>query len=46
MSRTIPVQTDIPIIIDVPIDIAIAETPFGDYLLDLSRSLNQLAEQN
>jgi type II secretory pathway pseudopilin PulG len=43
ISRTIPIQTDIPIAMDVPINIAIADTPFGDYLLDLSESLQQLA---
>jgi hypothetical protein len=43
INRTIPVQAEIPIALDVPIDIAIADTPFGDYLLELSDSLREVS---
>ena len=41
ISRTIPIQTQVPIVLDVPIDIALGDTPFGEYLRNLGESLRK-----
>ncbi len=40
-SRTIPIAVNVPIAMDVPLDIAISDTPFGEYLQNASQELRQ-----
>jgi hypothetical protein len=41
IDMLLPIALEVPVQMDVPIDIAIEETPFGDYLQQLSNRLRQ-----
>lgn len=45
-ERDLPIRVTVPVALDVPLDIALDETPLGGYLRELARRLRELAQDN